>query len=58
MERFNYPSLSALAKESADILWLLECESYGKRRDDDEELAERMAEAEAQEQEARLAGGE
>src|SRR5688572_16573034 len=46
MERFNYPNLAAVREEDAEILYLLECESYGYKRDTEEELAEREAEAE------------
>lgn len=53
MERFNYPNLAAVKEEDVEILYLLECESYGRRRDDEEELAEK--EAEYAEKEARLA---
>lgn len=40
MERFNYPSLKALRKESSEILLLLEAESYGHKADEREEIAE------------------
>lgn len=53
MERFNYPNLAAVMAEDAEILYLLECESYGRRRDEQEELDEKEAEYAAQE--ARLA---
>jgi hypothetical protein len=49
LERFNYPSLAALYEESAEILLLLEAESYGYKRDEKEKLAEaELAAAEAQ----------
>lgn len=48
MERFNYPNLAAVEAEDARILYLLECESYGLRRDQQEEMAEQEAELEAQ----------
>lgn len=48
MERFNYPTLAAARAESAEILQLLEAESYGRRRDEQEELEEQEREAEAQ----------
>lgn len=46
MERFNYPNLAAVKEESAEILYLLECESYGRRRDEQEEMDQREAEFE------------
>lgn len=46
MERFNYPNLAAVMAESSEILYLLECESYGRRRDDQEEMAAQQAELE------------
>jgi hypothetical protein len=45
MERFSYPSLAAARKESAEILYLLECESWGYKKDEQEELARQQAEA-------------
>lgn len=48
MERFNYPNLAAVMDEDAEILYLLECESYGNRRDEQEKLDEREAEFEEQ----------
>ncbi len=39
MERFNYPNLAAAKAESAELLYFLECESYGRRRDEEEEMA-------------------
>ena len=48
MERFNYPNLAAVRDEDADILWLLECESYGYKRDEQEKLDEIEAETERQ----------
>lgn len=44
MERFNYPNLAAVREEDAEILWLLECESFGYRRDEKEKLDELEAE--------------
>ena len=46
MERFNYPNLAAAEAEDMRIIYLLECESWGKRRDDEEELEESRQEAE------------
>ena len=46
MERFSYPSLEALRAESSELLVLLEAESYGIRRDEQEELDEMKHEAE------------
>lgn len=43
MERFNYPNLAAAEAEDSRIIYLLECESYGRRRDE-EELIERQKE--------------
>lgn len=48
MERFNYPNLAAVKAESAEIYYLLECESYGRIRDEEEKLAEQEAEIEQQ----------
>lgn len=48
MERFNYPNLAAVKAESAEMYYLLECESYGRIRDEEEKLAEHEAEIEAQ----------
>lgn len=46
MERFGYPSLSALYEESSEILLLMEAESYGYKRDQKEELEEQERAAE------------
>lgn len=46
MERFNYPDLAAAENEDMRIVYLLECESWGKRKDDEEELEEARQEAE------------
>ena len=48
MERFNYPNLAAVYAEDAELLYLLECESYGYKRDE----KEKMNELEAQQEEA------
>lgn len=40
MERFNYPNLAAVYAEDMEILRLLELESFGKKRDEQEELEE------------------
>ena len=48
MERFNYPNIAAVLAEDASILVMLEAESWGKRRDDDEELEEQKREIEEQ----------
>jgi hypothetical protein len=45
MERFNYPSLAAARAESAEILQLLEYESWGYKKDEEEKLAELEAQA-------------
>lgn len=47
MERFNYPNLAAVLEEDAEILYLLECESYGYKRDEKEHMEELEAEAQA-----------
>lgn len=49
MERFNYPNIAAVLEESTDILWLLDCESYGDKRDQNEELERLKLEAEVRE---------
>ena len=48
MERFNYPNLAAVEAEDSRILYLLECESFGRKRDEEEELEEQKAQAELQ----------
>ncbi len=45
MERFNYPNLAAVYKEDMEIIRLLELESYGRKRDEQEELDEAEAKA-------------
>lgn len=47
MERFNYPNLAAVYEEDAEILQLLEAESYGYKRDEKEKMDELEAEAQA-----------
>ena len=39
MERFNYKKLKDVFKEDASILMYLEAESYGYKKDQEEELA-------------------
>jgi len=46
MERFNYSNLAAVYEEDAEIYYLLECESYGYKRDENERMDEIEAEAE------------
>lgn len=46
MERFNYPNLAAVEAEDLRILYLLECESWGRQMDDKEELEDSKQEAE------------
>lgn len=58
MERFNYPNLAAVRAESVELLYLLECESYGRRRDEEEEMEERELEAEQAELNAEVAMAE
>lgn len=48
MERFNYPSLAAARAESAEILQLLEYESWGHKRDEQERLEEEQEKLDAQ----------
>jgi hypothetical protein len=40
MERFNYLNIDAVLNEDTYLLYLLDCESYGIRRDEQEKLAE------------------
>ena len=47
MERFNYPTLADVLDEDAEILQMLEAESYGYKRDEKERMEELEAEAEA-----------
>lgn len=42
MERFGYPSLAAVKAESTELLYLLECESYGFKRDEKEQLEQQL----------------
>jgi hypothetical protein len=44
MERFNYKSIKKARKESAEILQLLEYESWGYKQDEKERLARQQAE--------------
>lgn len=48
MERFNYPNIAAVYAEDAVILTMLEAESWGRRKDDEEELEEQKREIEEQ----------
>lgn len=48
MERFNYPSLAALRRESAELLQLVAYESYGDKRIQQAELEEQLAEMRSQ----------
>lgn len=48
MERFGYRSLKDVYREGTEILRLLEAESYGNRRDEEEAIAERQQLAEMQ----------
>lgn len=48
MERFNYPSLKALRKESSEMLLLLEAEGFGDKADEKEELEEMKRQQEMQ----------
>ncbi len=44
MERFNYPNLAAAEAEDSRMIYLLECESYGRKRDEEELLERQKAE--------------
>lgn len=48
MERFNYPNLAAVYAEDAHLMYLLECESYGYKRDQQELQEQQEAEIAAQ----------
>lgn len=47
MERFNYPNLAAVQAESTELLYLLECESFGRKQDEQEEMEEMRMQTEA-----------
>lgn len=55
MERFNYPNLAAVMAESTEVVYLMECESYGRKRDEQEELDEMKRDAEQSQLEAERA---
>lgn len=57
MERFNYPNLQAVKDEDAEILYLLECEHWGRGKDEEEEMQEREAEIDSQIAQAEWEGG-
>jgi hypothetical protein len=46
MERFNYPNLEAVYAEGAEVLHLLELESFGDKADEKEKLEEMESRAE------------
>lgn len=48
MERFNYPNLAAVRAESAELIQLLEYESWGFKKDEEEKLANEQARLESQ----------
>lgn len=48
MERFNYPNIKAVYEEDAEIFHLLAAESYGIKRDEQEEFEDQQAEIDAQ----------
>jgi hypothetical protein len=48
MERFNYPNIAAVRAESAELYYLLECEQYGERKDEEERQEEMQREQEEQ----------
>jgi len=47
MERFNYPNLAAVYEEDARIIYLLGCEQYGYKRDEQEKMERMERELEA-----------
>lgn len=58
MERFGYQSLDAVKAESAELLYLLECASYGRHQDEIEKLEKQEAEWEQQRLEMEQANGQ
>jgi hypothetical protein len=50
MERFNYPNLAAVYEEDTEILYLLECESFGDKADEKEKMEELENETRAESQ--------
>lgn len=48
MERFNYPNIQAVLDEDIELIRLLECEQYGYKLDQQEELEETKAQQEAE----------
>lgn len=50
MERFSYPSIAAVLAESAELLQLLEAESYGYKKDQEERLLAQQADLDLQRQ--------
>lgn len=56
MERFNYQNLAAVRAESAEMLYLMECASYGRQRDEEEEMKRYKEEAERAREESTSGG--
>ena len=48
MERFSYQSLAAAKAESTELLYLLECASFGRQQDELEKLEQKEMEWEQQ----------
>lgn len=46
MERFNYPNLAAAEAEDSRIIYFLECESFGRKADEQEILERQKKELE------------
>lgn len=46
MERFNYPTIKAVRRETSELMLMLVAESYGSKRDEQEELDEQRQEVE------------
>lgn len=38
MQRFSYPTIAAVMAESSELLYLMECESWGYKLDEKEKL--------------------
>ncbi len=46
MERFNYPNIQAVMDEDMELMHLLECESYGEKRDEQERMEQQKIDLE------------
>lgn len=53
MERFSYPNIAAVERESTRLMQMMEAESYGVIRDREEELEEQRRELENQQAQLR-----